>query len=87
MKTFFQFLNLLLVSWIITESVSRINMSPTITSIARVFVSIAISQRFAHNARLQTSHIKNLAGLILNHKNATSAPQIETQSVESKKSH
>lgn len=56
-------------------------------SIARVLVRSAISPRFAQSASEPTSPIKNFAGLILNHKKAMRAPQILTQSVESKKSH
>ena len=58
-----------------------------IMRIARVLVNIAMSPRFAPRARLQTSPIKNLAGFMLNHKKAMSAPQILTHRVERRKSH
>ncbi|MDF1682612.1 MAG: hypothetical protein P1U46_02550 [Patescibacteria group bacterium] len=57
MKTFFHFLSFLLVSCIITEIVSNINIAQTMKSIKTVFVSIAIIHKFAQSAKLQTSHI------------------------------
>jgi len=67
-----------------TESVSRRKIIPIITSIASVFVRRAMSHKLAHRARLPTSHIKNLAGFILNQRKETRAQQILKQSVESK---
>jgi len=43
-----------------------------------------MSHKLAHRARLPTSHIKNLAGFILNQRKETRAQQILKQSVESK---
>ncbi len=71
----------------ITDIVSSMNINQTIMRINTVFVKRAISHKFAPSASDPTSHIKNLAGLILNQRKATKAPHIETHSVERRNNH
>ena len=52
-----------------------------------VLVNIAKIHKLAHKAKLQTSHIYNLAGLTLNHRNATNAHTILIHNVDSKNNH